>query len=74
MENITTIAISTFRVLQSSTTVDQLQLASRMRLADMNFMPFVLNRNITKIIKHILNKYVISCLNLFSVYRCILKR
>ena len=74
MENITTIAISTFRVLQSSTTVDQLQLASRMRLADMNFMPFLLNRNITKIIKHILNKYVVSCLNLFSVYRCILKR
>ena len=74
MENITTNAISTFRVLQSSTTVDQLQLASRMRLADMNFVPFLLNRNITKIIKHILNKYVISCLNLFSVYRRILKR
>ena len=33
---------------QTSVTVGKLSLASRMRLADLNFVALVLNRNITK--------------------------
>ena len=48
-------------------TVGKLQLASRMRLSDVNFVAFVLNRNVTQKIKIILYEYVISFLKLFHL-------
>ena len=51
---------------RSKPTVGKLQLASHMRLLDINFVALVLNCNITKKIEIILYQYVILRLKLFS--------
>ena len=65
--------IDNFFGLYFISTVGKLLLASRMQLSDVNFVAFVLNRNIAqKLELYFINMFLVF--KIVFIYRCILER